>query len=136
MQELIIEQAHRTPAIRFSPDENIFYIRGTSSPEDVRKLYYPVIEWINKFIEEILKGGFKTLNNENPLRFQICLSYFNSSSAKFLFDMVSELKKLPSAGIPINVEWYYDEDDNDMKEAGVDFSSLLGMEFTFIPKLS
>jgi hypothetical protein len=118
----------------FSPDENVFYIRGTSSPEDVRKLYYPVIEWQNKFVEEILKGELKNFNTENPLRFQIDLSYFNSSSAKFNFDMLSELKKLPSAGIPVNVEWHSDDDDKDMKEAGVDFSQLVGMEFTFIPK--
>jgi hypothetical protein len=136
MQELFIEQGSRTPSIRFSPDENIFYIRGTSSPEDVRRLYYPVLEWVNKFIEEILKGGFKTFNNENPLRFQIDLKYFNSSSIKFLFDILVEFKKLPPAGFPVIVEWYYEEGDADMKEAGVDLSNLVEMEFTLIPKPS
>jgi len=136
MQKLIIKPESRIPSIMFSPDENVFYIRGTSSPEDVRKLYYPVIGWINKFIEEILEGGFKTFNHGNPLRFQFDLLYFNSASAKFFFDILSELKKLPSAGIPVNVEWHYDEEDIDMKEAGVDFSNLVGMEFTFIPKNS
>jgi len=134
MQKLIIDPGNRTPSIMLSPDENVFYIRGTSSPEDVRKLYYPVIEWINTFTEEILKVEYKTLNNENPLRFQFDLKYFNSASAKFFFDILSKLNKLPSAGIPVNVEWYYNEEDTDMKEAGIDFSNLLGMEFTFIPK--
>ena len=134
MQKLIIDPGNRTPSIMLSPDENVFYIRGTSSPEDVRKLYYPVIEWINTFTEEILKVEYKTLNNENPLRFQFDLKYFNSASAKFFFDILSKLNKLPSAGIPVNVEWYYNEEDTDMKEAGIDFSYLLGMEFTFIPK--
>jgi len=136
MEELIIEPERRTPSIRFSPNENVFYIRGTSSPEDVRKLYYPVIEWIKKFNEEILKGEFKTFKEENPLRFQFDLEYFNSSSAKFFFDMLMEFKKLPLSGVPVIVEWYYDEEDADMKEAGVDFSNLAGMEFTFIPKHS
>lgn len=136
MEELIIEPERRTPSIRFSPNENVFYIRGTSSPEDVRKLYYPVIEWIKKFNEEILKSEFKTFNEGNPLRFQFDLEYFNSSSAKFFFDMLMEFKKLPLTGVPVSVEWYYDEEDTDMKEAGVDFSSLIGMEFTFIPKPS
>jgi hypothetical protein len=134
MQKLIIDPGNRTPSIMLSPDENVFYIRGTSSPEDVRKLYYPVIEWINTFTEEILKVEYKTLNNENPLRFQFDLKYFNSASAKFFFDILSKLNMLPSAGIPVNVEWYYNEEDTDMKEAGIDFSYLLGMEFTFIPK--
>ena len=136
MEELIIEPARRTPAIRFSPDKNVFYIRGTSSPEDVRKLYYPVIEWMNKFIKEILDGGIKTFNNENPLKFQIDLNYFNSSSAKFLFDILTEFKKLPPAGVPVIVEWIYDKEDNDMKDGGIDFSHLVEMEFTFIPRPS
>ena len=136
MEKFIIEPGRRTPGIMFSPDENVFYIRGTSSPEDVRKLYYPAKDWINKFSEEILKGGFKIFSIENPLRFQIDLDYFNSSSAKFLFDMLTELKKLPPAGYPVVIEWYYEKDDNDMKDAGADFSRLLGMEFTFIPKPS
>jgi hypothetical protein len=136
MQKLIIERGHRTPSIRLSPDENIFYIRGESSPEDVRKLYYPVVEWIKKFTEEILDGGFKTFNNENPLRFQIDLDYFNSSSAKFIFEIIMEFKKLPPVGVPVLVEWYYDDEDNDMKDAGVDFSKLLEMQFTFIAKPS
>jgi len=133
MQELIIEPERRTPAIRFSPDENVFYIRGTSSPEDVHKLYYPVIEWVNKFIKEILKDGCKIFNNENPLRFKFDLDYFNSSSTKFFFDMLTEFKKLP-VGFPFIVEWYYDQEDTDMKEAGVDFSKLLEMKFSFISK--
>lgn len=136
MEELIIEPERRTPSIRFSPNENVFYIRGTSSPEDVRKLYYPVIEWIKRFNEEILKSEIKTFNERNPLRFQFDLEYFNSSSAKFFFDMLMELKKLPLTGVPVSVEWYYDEEDADMKEAGVDFSNLIGMEFTFISKPS
>ena len=136
MQELIIEPEHRSPSIRFSPDENVYYIRGTSSPEDVRTLYYPVIEWIKKFKEEILKSEIRTFNEGNPLRFQFDLEYFNSSSAKFFFDMLMEFKQLSLTGVPVIVEWYYDEVDTDMKEAGVDFSNLAGMEFTFIPKRS
>jgi hypothetical protein len=136
MQELIIEQTHRTPSIRFSPSENVFYIRGESSPEDVRKLYYPVIEWVSKFVEEIVSSGLKAFNNHNSLKFQVDLSYFNSSSAKFLYDLIMEFKKLPALGVPFIVEWYYDSEDDDMKDGGVDFSYLVAMDFTFIPKSS
>jgi len=136
MQRLIIEQTALTPAIKFSPDENIFFIRGTSSPEDVRELYYPVIDWIRKFTGEALTGEYKSFTGENPLRFQIDLNYFNSSSAKFLYDIIMELNKLPPAGFPVKVEWYYDEEDTDMKGAGSDISLLVKMDFTFIPKRS
>ena len=134
MHQLYIEQTSNTPEIHFSPDENIFFIRGTSSPEDVRAMYYPVIEWIKIFIDDVIEGESPLFTKENPLKLQIELAYFNSSSAKFLYDIFTELKRLINATIPVRVEWIYDPDDLDQKEAGADISSLAEIEFTFVPK--
>jgi hypothetical protein len=134
MQKLQISKTSVSPEITLSPDDNIFVIRGNSSPEDVRELYYPVIEWIKIFIDDVLDGAFPAFNNENPLKFQIDLTYFNSSSAKFLYDIIMELQRLSASSIPLIVEWYYNKEDTDMKDAGLDFSLLADMEFTFIPK--
>jgi hypothetical protein len=134
MQPLHIPATNNSPEIILKPRENDFIIRGTSAPEDVRSLYYPVIEWIKLFIDDILEGEFKIYNPSNPLRFKIDLEYFNSSSAKFLYDILLELKRLPKETHPVFVEWYYDEVDTDMLDAGTDISQLAGIEFTFIPK--
>jgi hypothetical protein len=134
MQRLYIEPTKVTPEIHLSPDENIFLIRGESSPENVRSLYYPVIEWIKIFIDDVIEGEYPSYARENPLRFQTDLAYFNSSSAKFFFDIFIELKRLINAGIPVVVEWLYDNDDPEQKEAGEDISRMAGMEFTFISK--
>jgi hypothetical protein len=134
MQELHIPPTSLTPEIHFSPEENIFFVRGRSSPEDVRGLYYPVIEWIKDFIDEIIENKNYKYTVDNPLKFQVDLDYFNSSSAKFLYDIFLDLKRLPQATTPVNVEWYYDEEDIDMKEAGSDIAFLAEMEFTYIPK--
>jgi hypothetical protein len=134
MQKLYISPTLTTPEIHFSPDENIFLIRGTSSPEDVRAMYYPIIEWIRIFIEDVITGENSNYSPENPLKFQADLNYFNSSSAKFFYDIFMELKRLSPAGIPVVIEWYYEEEDIDLKEAGFDIALLAGMEFTYIPK--
>jgi hypothetical protein len=134
MQKFYISQTPTTPEIHFSPEENIFLIRGTSSPEDVRAMYYPVIEWVKIFINDILEGELNNYSPANPLKFQADLVYFNSSSAKFLYDIFSELKRLIPSGIPVVVEWFHDKEDIDMKEAGSDFALLAGMEFTYIQK--
>jgi len=136
MEKLIIEPGKRTPGIMLSPAENIFRIYGTSSPEDVRKMYYPVIEWFTRFMEEVMNEGISNFSDVNLLKFQIDLSYFNSSSAKFLADILTLIKKLPLSGIPVVVEWHYDEDDIELKETGVDFASLVEMDFTFVSKQS
>jgi hypothetical protein len=134
MDKLLISPTPVTPEIRFSPEENIFLISGTSSPEDVRAMYYPVLEWIKQFIEEILEGRYTAWSAENPLVLKVDLYYFNSSSAKFYYDIFLELKRLSLSGIPVNIEWYFDEEDTDMQEAGADISLLVDMEFTYMPK--
>ena len=136
MQKLYISPTPTTPEINFSPEENIFIIRGTSAPEDVREMYYPVIEWFKKFTDSIIEGSTVRFTPDNPFILKIDLEYFNSSSAKFLYDIFFELRRFAPAGIPFSIHWYYDEDDIDMKEAGYDISLLVETEFTYIPKIS
>ena len=134
MQKLYLSPTKDSPEINFSPEENIFIIRGKSAPEDVRAIYYPVINQTKIFIDNIICGEFTIYSPENPLRFQVDLTYFNSSSAKFIYDIMHELKRLPSSGIPLVIEWFYDHEDLDMKEAGTDIALLLGMEFDYVEK--
>jgi SiaC family regulatory phosphoprotein len=134
MQKLHIQKAPNTPEIKFSPDENIFLISGTSSPEDVRALYYPVIEWVRIFVDDVIDGVFNNFNKNNPIVLIIDLAYFNSSSAKFFYDILSELKRIPQDTYPVIVNWYYDPEDIDMKDAGSDIATLVEMEFHFIAK--
>jgi len=134
MQKLHIHQTVSTPEIKLSPGENIFMIRGTSSPEDVRALYYPVIEWIRIFVDDLLDGEYKKFDNKNPVDLHIDLTYFNSSSAKFLYDILNEFKRIPSEKCPVTVNWHHDEEDVDMKEAGHDIATLVNMEFRYVPK--
>ncbi len=136
MQKFYVNPTITTPEICFSPDDNQFYIRGLSSPEDVRTLYYPVTKWIKSFIEETQAGKYENFNKTSPVRLQIDLSYFNSSSAKFLYDILLDMKRLHSSGYPVKVEWFHEAEDSDMQEAGADISALVEMEFDIIPKSS
>ena len=134
MQKLHIKKTQYTPEIILNPEESKFLIQGNSAPEDVRGLYYPVIEWLRIFVDDILDGEIRKFTGENPMRMQIDLSYFNSSSAKFLYDILLELKRLREKEVPFVAEWYYDEEDLDMKDAGTDISNLAEVSFVFTPK--
>jgi hypothetical protein len=136
MQKLYISPTSTTPEVHFSPQDNIFLIRGISSPEDVRAMYYPVIEWIKVYIDELLEVKNGVYTSVSPLRLKTELMYFNSSSAKFLYDIFLEMKRLVPAGIPYIVEWIYDEEDIDLKEAGADIALLVEMEFSYVSKKS
>jgi hypothetical protein len=134
MEKLYIRSTSTTPEVHFSPNDNLFLIKGISSPEDVRAMYYPVIEWIKGYMNELLATDEKIYTAKSPLKFTTELVYFNSSSAKFLYDIFLEIKRLTAAGIPYIVEWVYEEQDIDLKEAGADIALLADMDFSYISK--
>lgn len=123
-----------SPEIRFSPAENIFLLRGNSRPEDVRELFEPVIRWLKEYLHEILNSDTKIYTGENPLILEFDLDYFNSSSAKFLYDIMMIIKRYRDSDINVNIVWHYDEDDTDMKEAGEDLGILAETELVYIRK--
>lgn len=134
MQKLHIIPTPSTPEILFSPEENVFLVQGNSSPANVEALYSPVIEWFRAFVNEILEKKGSKYTRENPLTFQVDFSYYNSSTALFILEIFSELKRLPPHDIPIVVKWFHNEEDIDMKEDGIDIAFLAGIELTYIPK--
>ncbi|HEX2920779.1 MAG TPA: DUF1987 domain-containing protein [Bacteroidales bacterium] len=131
MEKLHIKSTSHTPEIILSPADYTYSICGMSSPEDVRAIYYPVIDWFKRFSDEIRKGTI-VFTLTNPLKLKVNLEYFNSSSAKFLFDIFYEMKKMRTSGIPVIVEWHYQEGDLEMMEAGKDMSSYAEIDFTYI----
>jgi len=132
MNTLSLPGTHNTPRIYFSPEENKFEITGKSAPEDVRGLYYPVVDWMTSFVSEVREK--RSFSQGNPLILRLDLDYFNSSSAKFIYDIIVSLRDLKDFGVPVIVEWYYDYDDIDMCEAGEDMASLSRVEFKFCPE--
>lgn len=132
MKPYILEPAELIPGVIFDPDNNNFEMSGSSRPEDVRDLYSPMIKWLNNFGEEIAQGMYSVFSKKNPLIFKFKMEYFNSSSAKFLFDIFEELKIIHKSGLPLEIHWHYDEEDDDMREAGEEMQNLAEMEFQFI----
>ena len=50
------------------------------------------------------------------------LEYFNTSSSKCLMDM---LKRVEASKCDAEVYWYYEEEDEDMEEAGEDYAAII-----------
>ncbi|MQY80564.1 MAG: DUF1987 domain-containing protein [Bacteroidetes bacterium] len=132
MEALIIEQTETCPRLTFDPAKNIFEISGISRPEDVRSFYYPVIEWLGKFKTEVIEEKRFVYDKDHSLDFNIKLIYFNSSSAKFLFDILSELYDLYKEGQHVKIYWFFEEGDDDLREAGEEMSELLEMPFNYV----
>lgn len=119
---LEIKGTAKTPKIVYSPDDNRLEIQGKSIPENHAAFYSPVFEWLEEF-------------SENPPEFtkvDVYLEYFNTSSSKVLLKIFKTLEDILQKNKNIEVNWYYEEDDLDMKECGQDYGSMLNIPFTMI----
>jgi hypothetical protein len=131
MDSLIIEATEDSPKILFDTVSNRFVISGESRPENAGKFYTPVINWIVKFEEELHRRK-NELNDDSSIAFVFKLDYFNSTSAKYIMDILLILKKFVDQGYKINLEWHYDKRDDDMLDAGNEFSDTVDLKFDFI----
>ena len=60
---------------------------------------------------------------------RISLQYFNSSSAKYILDLLKLLDEAHASGTStVTLRWMHDADDLDMEEAGQDYRELLDMD--------
>ena len=132
MKAYILDPTETTPRIMFDPDRREFLMEGSSRPEDVRSFYYPILEWFKTLKEDLRDGKAGPFTKDQPLVFNARLTYFNSSSAKFLFDIFFELKNLSDMDERVEINWFYDPDDEDMKEAGLEMEELVEISFNFI----
>lgn len=133
MESLVINMTNVSPEIILDHKENKFHIKGSSRPEDVRELYYPIVEWMHNY-RHFLHQNKKDYSKDKPLNFEFDLEYFNSSSAKFLYDIVYALKEIHEDGTPTQISWLYDHEDIDMMEAGEDLAYLAEIDFVYIKK--
>lgn len=107
------EATARTPAIELDAEKGSLTITGESYPEDVPAFYATLTQAIKSF--------FAT--HDNALFVAIKLTYFNSSSARALMELLDLLDEAASTGRAIEVEWYCDPDDDITREFAQDISS-------------
>jgi hypothetical protein len=66
----------------------------------------------------------------------ICLSfkltYYNTSSSKIIHTIFEKFEQLSDKGYPIKVCWFYESDDEDMYEAGLDYKDRIDIPFEII----
>lgn len=115
MNSLIIEGTEDTPAINLNPSENKYIISGRSLPEDVTSFYEPLMNWIEEFASDPF-----------GMAFEAKLEYFNTASSKVILDIFLRLEEIEiESEAGINVLWHYDENDEDMFEAGEEYKELV-----------
>jgi hypothetical protein len=122
MDPIKIEGTRKTPEVRFDSETGMIEIEGRSIPENSIEFYKPLVDWLDEYSNNPTK---KTVVN-------IKLEYFNTSSSKCILDVFKKLETIFKNEQDVVINWYYEEDDEDMLEAGEDYQSILKIPFKMI----
>src|SRR6056297_3255800 len=122
MESISIEGTSKTPTVSLDPESGTIEIKGRSIPENSIEFYRPIIEWLDEYA--------KNPNKKTTVNVQ--LEYFNTSSSKCILDIFKKLESLKKARNEVVINWYYEEDDEDMLESGEDYESIIRVPFKMI----
>jgi len=137
MNNITIEPTEFTPQVVLDKDQEIFIIKGESRPENANEFFNPITKWLDEYYNfsyfKINKSSKES--SKEPLYFTFSFDYFNSTSAKFILDIVFKIRKINTEVQSFHIKWMYDELDIDMKEAGEEFQKMV-KDVTFIFKVN
>lgn len=104
-----------SPSVILDAQNGKYEIAGKSMPEDVASFYQPIMNWLNEYAE----------NGTGEIVFDFKLVYFNTASSKLLLDIMIKLEEMHESGKSIKIRWHYSADDEDMQEAGEEYSDMI-----------
>lgn len=121
LERIHILPTDKTPEVILDPD-GIIKIKGrylvlnnTEVPEQIKS-------WIEDYL----------LNPSESTVVIISLEYLNSFGTKILTSTLREISKVILYNKKFTIQWYYDDDDEDILERGEYISETLNMPIKFI----
>ncbi len=125
MKKLYIKETLNSPKVLFDPSKKRYEISGKSFPENSKTFYEPVFEWLNSIDSTTEK-----------LQFSFMFDYISTSSVITIKQFLSKIKALCDKGANIEVFWYYDKTDTDIKDIGEEYKKLIGLNIQIAERLS
>jgi hypothetical protein len=122
MDILKIEGTEDSPQIILDKETGILEISGRSLPEDVNTFYEPVVSWIEDYAKD----------PTDMTVFNFKLNYFNTASSKIILDILTQFEEMIEEGQKVMVRWHYPVGDEDMMEAGEEYSEMVDVPFEMV----
>lgn len=119
---ILIDKTADCPYVNFT-EEGLLEIEGRSITEDVFSFWQPLVDWIEQYIKV----------PADKTKVVVYLEYTNSSSNKYLNEMMKLLDKCAAQGNDVEIIWRYEEDDESILMLGQDLDALITTPFVFEP---
>jgi hypothetical protein len=123
MEKIVRQGTTKTPTVILDPDKGIISLEGRSILEDTISFYDPILKWLKDYIEV-----------PRDITVSVSFDYFNSTSARILLMILQTAQEVKKSGKSLTINWYYDANDENIRESGSDFASLVHEPFNFIIK--
>ena len=124
MEIINIESTSKTPSIKFDYSLGKLEIKGKSITENAIYFYKPIINSLKIY----------ACAPKPYTQVEIQLDYFNTATSKCLYQILKQLESINSGATQVSINWFYDEDDKDILEAGEDYQAKLNLPFNFEKK--
>jgi hypothetical protein len=122
MKNLEQEGSFKLPSLSLNANSGVLELAGKSIPERTSEFYDPVLAWIDEYSQ----------SPKEETIFNVKLEYCNSASTRYLMDIFERLERIFKEGKKVTVNWYYEEDDEDMLDLGQSYSVPLTIPINMI----
>lgn len=123
MEKLNLEGSPKTPHVEFDAESGELLLKGRSIPENSIEFYDPIFNWVDNY------GA----SPKDETTVKVLLEYFNTSSSKCILDFFRKLENINKSGkSKVKIQWHFEEDDEDMEEAGEDYQAILDLDIEMI----
>lgn len=119
LEPLSIPGNSNRPEVNFNPETGELELKGRSILENANRFYEPIENWIKDYMH----------NPAQQTIFKMKLEYFNTTTSKFLLNMLEDLDLLFDSGKNIETHWHFS--DSEMGELGEDYRNMVKMPFKF-----
>lgn len=123
MEDLVYKPTELTPKVHFNAAGGELELRGRSIPENSKKLFEPMFDWVDNYIQ----------NPPPKTHVILALEYFNTSSSKCILDFLKRFENINEKGISeVKIEWHYEYDDPQMLEAGENYQQMISIPIEMV----
>ena len=107
--------------VNLDREKGEFEFSGRFLPSRTREFFEPIIEFISDYAKDPQK--------KSTLIFKV--DYFNTATSKKFLDIFMLFQEIHSNTMGVQIEWFYHNDDIDLKDAGFGYSNLVDIPFIY-----
>ncbi len=120
MESIRIEKTAKSPL--FILTDGYIRLSGRSIPQNSRQSYKICFDWVEQYIK----------NPQKETKIDLFFEYIDTSSIRCVVDILTTLSSIKDDNHQIEVNWYYEDDDEDSYDLGAYIQAHLKIPFNII----